>query len=419
VVDATGTTVDNEAELMAASARLSWPLARGYLAVSVQDLMATDTVAVPLITKGRAIAGRQLGRFLTPEGRARLRDALVGCAVLLIAATTTGCASTSARQSPSAERAATPVAVVDGAGTVAGADFGVRVAVSGSTAIVGAPDYAKGAGAVFVFTKSATTGWTQTAKLDGSNTVAGDGFGTSVAFSDSTAVIGADGHGDYGAVYVFTETATGWTQTAELEGSDSVINDEFGAAVAISGDIIVVGALGGDGNAYVFTKMASGWTQAAELSGAESTSVSVFGDSVSISGTTVLVGADEEGQNQAGAVYVFTQRVTGWRQTAEFKGSGKDGGFGASVALEGDTAVVGASDEHDGVGAAYVFTKTGSGWSRSPRSRVPSRPLIATSGGRCQSRAAPPSLELMATTRSPVTPMCSRRAPTGGCRPAV
>jgi hypothetical protein len=81
--------------------------------------------------------------------------------------------------------------------------------------------------------------------LKGSDTVAGDYFGGSVATSGTTAIVGARDHAnEAGRAYVFTETATGWNQTAELKGSDTVAGDQFGASVAISGTTAVVGALG-------------------------------------------------------------------------------------------------------------------------------------------------------------------------------
>jgi hypothetical protein len=99
-----------------------------------------------------------------------------------------------------------------------------------------------------VFTKTAS-GWKQVAELKGSDTVAFDDFGGSVAISGTTAVVG-----ESDKAYVFIRTATGWKQAAELKGSDTVVGDEFGFSVAISGTTAIVGALGhaGGGRAYVF-----------------------------------------------------------------------------------------------------------------------------------------------------------------------
>ena len=99
-------------------------------------------------------------------------------------------------------------------------------------------------------------GWQQTAELKGSDTVADDFFGGSVALSGSTLVVGAFGHANgAGRTYVFTKAATGWQQTAELKGSDTAAKDDFGGSVALSGSTVVVSASGhadGAGRAYVF-----------------------------------------------------------------------------------------------------------------------------------------------------------------------
>jgi hypothetical protein len=94
------------------------------------------------------------------------------------------------------------------------------------------------------------------AELQGSDTVANDGFGFTIAALPSTIVVGADGHAnDAGRVYVFTRSTHGWHQTAELVGSDTVTGDAFGLPVAASPGMIVVGADGHAGHAglvYVF-----------------------------------------------------------------------------------------------------------------------------------------------------------------------
>ncbi len=243
-----------------------------------------------------------------------------------------------------------------GSDTVAGDYFGSSVTISGTTAVVGAGYHAKIAGRAYVFTKTGA-GWKQTAELKGSDTVAGDGFGDSVGLSGTTAVVGAQGHARFtGRAYVFTKTATGWKQAAELEGSDTVAGDTFGWSAAISGTTIVVGAPGhaGAGRAYVFTKTGAGWKQGAELEGSDTVAFDWFG-SVAISGTTIVVGAPGHAK-RAGRIYVFTKTGAGWKQVAELEGSDTVAGddFGSSVAMSGTTAVVGAPDPK-GAGRAYVF----------------------------------------------------------------
>ena len=234
------------------------------------------------------------------------------------------------------------------------ADFS-SVAISGTTVVVGAPSYLNNAGRAFVFTKTAGV-WKQTAELKGSDTVADNGFGGSVAISGTTAVVGSAGR-----AYVFTETAGVWKQVAELKGSDTVAvnGNGFGGPVAISGTTAVVGP-------YVFTETAGVWKQAAELQGSDTVANDFFGYSVGISGTTVVVGAVGHDAG-AGRAYVFTKTAGVWKQAAELKDSDTVAGpdallwFGNSVAISGHTAVVGVEYQAGG-GRAYVFTETAGVW---------------------------------------------------------
>ena len=250
------------------------------------------------------------------------------------------------------------VAELKGSDSAANDMFGASVAISGSTAVISAPAH-KPAGRAYVFTKTAA-GWEQTAELKGSGTVAGDGFGDSVALSGTIAVVGADGYAhDAGRAFVFTKTAAGWQQVAELKGSDTVAFDSFGVPVAISGTTAVVGAEGhanNAGRAYVFTKAAGSWAQVAELKGSDAVSGDGFGHSVAISGTTAVVGVPW-GRSSAGRAYVFTKTASGWGQVAELKGSDTvaQDEFGFSVAISGTTAVVGADGHANKAGRAYVF----------------------------------------------------------------
>jgi hypothetical protein len=258
------------------------------------------------------------------------------------------------------------MAELEGSDTVVGDGIGSSVAISGTTAIVGAYDHAKDAGRAYVFSKTGS-GWHQVAELQGADTVAGDEFGSSVAISGMTAVVGAGDHADHaGSAYVFTKTPGGWKQAAELQGSDTIAGDYFGWSVAISGTTAVVGAYGhahSAGRAYVFTKTPGGWKQDAELQGDDSLAGDQFGSSVAISGTTAVVGATNRAA-ASGRAYMFTKTGSGWKQAAEVKGSDTVSGnhFGWSVAISGATAIVGAFLQANSAGRAYVFTGTSSGW---------------------------------------------------------
>jgi hypothetical protein len=266
--------------------------------------------------------------------------------------------------------------------------FGVPVALSGDTALVGAFVDDVGAnvdqGSAYVFTRSGTA-WTQQIKL-----VTGDGaawsyFGYSVALSGDTALVGvyADDVGtnvDQGSAYVFVRNGTAWTQQAKLTAEDGAANDNFGISVALSGDTLLIGADGDDvagnvdqGSAYVFVRSGGVWTQKAHLIAGDGAAYDHFGVSVALSGDTALVGAyfDTVGSNsRQGSAYVFARSGAAWTQQAQLTAAdgARSDHFGVSVALSGDTALVGAYFDDVGAsfnqGSAYVYTRNGMAWTQ-------------------------------------------------------
>ena len=266
--------------------------------------------------------------------------------------------------------------------------FGNSVAVDGDTMVSGAPGEGNDTGAAYVFTRQSGV-WSQVAKLTASNGGGGDEFGNSVSLDGDTVVVGATGDDDNGsnsgAAYVFVKPGTGWatdTETAKLTGSDGAPDDDlFGYSVAVEGDTVVVSAYGdddsggGSGAAYVFTKPGTGWTStgtAAKLTAFDGAGGDRFGKSVAVDGDTVVVGAwtDDDNGDQSGSAYLFTKPVSGgWAtatETAKLTASEGDADdrFGTSVAVDGETVAVGAwVDDDDGLysGSVYVFDKPGSG----------------------------------------------------------
>jgi uncharacterized repeat protein (TIGR01451 family) len=263
--------------------------------------------------------------------------------------------------------------------------FGRSVSVSGDTAVVGAYQYAypdpTGAGAAYVFVRAGTT-WSEQQKLLASDGAAGDFFGNSVSVSGDTAVVGAPGHDapggtDSGSAYVFVRSGTTWTEQQKLLGSDDFTDDAFGWSVSVSGDTAVVGAylddtLGGTdaGSAYVFVRSGTTWTEQQKLLAPDGAAGDNFGRSVSVAGDTAVVGAagdDTPGGANAGSAYVFVRSGTTWTEQQKLLASDglMDDGFGESVAISGDTAVVGAEADDTGAankGSAYVFVRSGTTW---------------------------------------------------------
>jgi hypothetical protein len=263
--------------------------------------------------------------------------------------------------------------------------FGRSVSISGETALVGAyqdDDNGFSSGSAYVFTRSGAS-WTQQAKLIAGDGAADDRFGCSVSISGDTALVGAylddnNKGGDSGSAYVFTRSGASWTQQAKLTAGDGAASDQFGSSVALSGDTALVGAYLDDNNkgpnsggAYVFIRSGASWTQQAKLTAGDGAAYDYFGISVTLSGDTALVGAsqdDDKGADSGGA-YVFTRSGASWTQQAKLTAG--DGAatdyFGSSVGLSGDTALIGAYyDDDNGTnsGGAYVFTRSGASWTQ-------------------------------------------------------
>jgi hypothetical protein len=303
--------------------------------------------------------------------------------------------------------------------------FGASVAISNGAIVIGAPgedsnatgvngnqasNSASDSGAAYVF-EFILSSWRQTAYLKASNTEAGDHFGHSVAMSGNRLVVGAldedssatlvNGNQnnndalDSGAAYVFSHTGPNvdWIQNAYLKASHTSANNHFGQSVAASEDRVAIGAA--NSPAYVFVRTEpNSWQHEADLTPSVTESGDSFGDAIAISGETIVVGAPDEDSNatgvggdpsnngllDSGAAYVFVHNSS-WSQQAYLKASntGASDGFGFSVAVSGDTIVVGAPREDSSAtgvngnqsndslaesGAAYLFRRSGTTWSQ-------------------------------------------------------
>ena len=250
--------------------------------------------------------------------------------------------------------------------------FGTDVAIDGDTVVASVhADFDKGtnAGASVVFTR-ADGAWTEQAKLIGDDTGPGDLLGQSVGLSGDTVVLGAAGDTpmgtDSGAAYVFVRSDGVWTQQAKLTANDGGTSDKFGTSVAISGDSIIIGAPsdtpnGTDsGSAYVFTRTGETWTEQTKLTGTDQSVNSMFGWSVAIEDDTAAAGAsnDEASSARTGGVWEQQARLTASDAASEHT-------FGRSVALSGATMTVGApgnAANGANTGAAYVFLRTEGNW---------------------------------------------------------
>jgi len=266
------------------------------------------------------------------------------------------------------------------------AAFGDSVSLSGDFAIVGAPhsdDGGRDSGSAYILQRVAG----KETKLIASDAASEDRFGYSVSISGNLAVVGAflnDENGtDSGSVYFFAHNEGGpdsWGEVKSLTASDAASGDNFGVSVAISGDLLIVGAeKNGDvvpfaGAAYIFARNEGGtdnWGEVRKLSASDAGFFDGFGDSVSISGDVAIVGAPGNDDNRAssGSAYIFGRNESGtdnWGEVRKLIASDVSGGdeFGRSVAVSGDLAIVGAfQNNDDGLdsGSAYIFARNEGG----------------------------------------------------------
>lgn len=261
--------------------------------------------------------------------------------------------------------------------------LGASVDVDGDTLVVGAPllsiqplpNQPNTFGGAWVYVRNGNS-WDSQAFLMASDAADNDAFGTSVAISGDTIVVGAPGD-DFpsgaGSVYVFERDDEDWIEQAHLFASDAAFGDAFGTSVDISGSTVVVGAPfdntaagSNTGSAYVYARNGNAWIEQAHLVASDGADNDRFGTAVAVAGksTVVAVGAPFDntaaGVN-AGSVHVFRRSSFSWRAEGTLTASDGSAGneFGGAVALDADKTntriVVGASMQNKATGAAYVY----------------------------------------------------------------
>lgn len=286
-----------------------------------------------------------------------------------------------------------PGCVLEGwrpADVVADQVLGSSVALEGTTAVVGAPGVSAwrlpGSAHVFAFDGTA---WSRTALL-GPGASNDNDFGAAVALAGDVLAIGSPDHlvtlRGQGAVFVYRRSGPDWIQEAVLLARTPAREQGFGSAVALSGDTLVIGApslaLPGSmpGAVNVYRHVAGTWTFEAELSPPLPEAGDTFGVAVAVSGDRVLVGAPwTSGLRGVGSVHAYDRVAGSWTHRAQLRPSVSPEGqqFGAAIATEGDRALIGAPGDSllvEGSGAAYVFTDVAGTWTEGAK-LVRSRPV--------------------------------------------
>lgn len=262
-----------------------------------------------------------------------------------------------------------------------GGRFGHAVAISGNTAIVSMPDYSENAiyaGTVYIFRFDGNN-WVKQQKLIANDGQEGDSFGYSVAISGNTAIIGAhsfdnnDWQSEFGAAYIFQFNGYNWVEQQKLQPIDGPTSG-FGFSVAIDGNTIIVGDMEYSDDysvaAYIFHLNNNIWEQQQKL--VPGNGQKRFGCSVAIYGNTAIIGAMDYYTGSIyvkGAAYIFQNNGGNWTKQQELTASdGKpEDYYGCAVAINGDNAIVGAEGYYTYLddqkpGAVYIYKNSGSNW---------------------------------------------------------
>ncbi|MFI4915768.1 MAG: GC-type dockerin domain-anchored protein [Phycisphaerales bacterium JB060] len=260
------------------------------------------------------------------------------------------------------------------ADAVEGMQLGYASGFDGERLIVGAPRYpgsSENEGAAYIFVRNGLA-WTQEVELRQPTPETGADYGSAVAVSGDVAVVGAwlaDGVAvDAGTAYVYERSDGEWQFVTELVADDGALEDRFGYSVAIEGDTIVVGAITGgeDGAAYVYERDGDAWPQTAKLTASDASGTGEFGSAIAIDGDTMLIGDTGSQSNdlRTGAAYVFELTAGSWTETAKLVGAdlGGNDSFGWDVDLDGDRAIVGAIRSDFFSGRTFIFRRDASDW---------------------------------------------------------
>ena len=257
-------------------------------------------------------------------------------------------------------------------------DFGRSVAIDGNLVAVGAGGADAGAvtnaGAVYLF-KRRGLDYLLEAKLIAPDATPYAEFGRAVAIHGNTVIVGArfaqvGPLSSAGAAYVFRKTKGAWHLEAKITSPTPANEDNFGRALAIHGDLLVITARKESlnaqdvGAAYVFRHVGGRWKDEVKLTASDPAPGAYFGQSVAVQGDLIAIGARNADPNAAGAVYIFDRLENQWVESAKLTPpDGKaDDNFAFSIAIAGNLIAVGARRADlpgaKDAGAAYLFAMT-------------------------------------------------------------
>ncbi len=220
-------------------------------------------------------------------------------------------------------------------------------------------------GGVHIFRPDPSTGaWEESAHVSAADATIGDGFGTAMTVDGNTLMVGAPGTDDgQGAVYLFRKNGAGeWSESGVLRARDGVAGDSLGAALALSGNVVLIGATrhaDARGALYVFESQGGTWSQRGKLAASNTQPNDRFGVAVAFDGSRALIGAVGV-DSLRGAAYVFGYDSGALTEQATIRTSeplSRRAAFGARLALNGNDAIIAAPQSNGGVGAVYACTR--------------------------------------------------------------
>lgn len=254
--------------------------------------------------------------------------------------------------------------------------FGLSVDIKGDRIVCGAfgnSDFNTITwGSAYVFTRTGNV-WSETQKLAASDASDFNRFGLRVALSEDTIIVGADGNSGFsGAVYVFTFNGSSWVEQEKLRAQDATPKTFFGYRLGISGDTIVAASEGWvdatietstPAAVYIFRRTPSGWHQQKRIRITDAGLLGQFGLTADVSGNTIVIGCPNDFTVApfSGSAYIFRRNgESNWTVHQKFfaSDSARDDVFGNAVAIDNNTVLVGAEGKSDVApfaGAAYVF----------------------------------------------------------------
>lgn len=285
-------------------------------------------------------------------------------------------------------------------------DFFAHIALHGRFLVVGSStsldehgvNFVKMAGAAYVYERTDGGSWLLVQKLTASDRQAPETHFSTVAINGNTIAVGATGVdtdaagnneiSQAGAVYVFKRSPAGtWSEVQKITPSMRYIGGQFGTAVDVSGNTLLVGTrwdntdetgtlhISGAGSAYLFESNGAGvWSQVKKLVAHDRHDNDYYGRAVSLSGHYALVGAnegntDENGENfllGPGAAYLYEKAGNTWSLKKKLVAPDRSQGdeFGTSVSISGAQLIIGARYDDDdptdwvsrAQGSAYIFT---------------------------------------------------------------